>query len=702
MEISNEKQYNQSIGKFKVLSSNAGVGSIVTTKAGFFVMPLSVSEWAYIDKVNKQLRNDNSKTPEMIAKEAGVDVINDPRFVDFLKREQKVENLKVLVEVIDVALSDYNTLEYEKHPLYKRTKESTGHDLNPEHFIIPAVHFPRWFYSRDKKIFKHIDDWIVDWKNISGDKNLYQFAPPRDPYTKHTRTYKDKDKDIYDTLVQVPMLLICKQGHISDIPWYELFCAGLDNGGKLNALSVDGGVDLFNYECKKCPNGGKHQLQWIENRNSSESWGILKCKKCNEVVSLEGIMNIKPLCPAETPWNGLGSSENKCDVLGNKGVMQMALATSNSIYYADSFSSLYLPTCYSEDISTMSRDAQEVFRLLIEIWYPLALESNSGLSKKEYCAKTDISFQARMAGKKITDIEVKAIINAFLNQENSAVTGDSHEQYRYEEFKVFSNYSESLADSNGLQFKDVIIDKELEPYFKKIQQVEALSVTLTQLGFNRVTIPIPTRHNGRIEYPKGQYIYREPSEDVYALPANRSLGEGLFFELDRDKVNVWVQSLDGKAQRYTRLECELGESLKQKMDMYGAPEFYLLHTFAHIIIKELEFSCGYPSASLQERLYYSDRMLGVLIYTIDGAEGSMGGLVWQGQSVLISNIIKSALQRATDCSSDPLCWENEGQLNLASCFSCSMVSETSCEQRNLGLDRRALVDDDFGYFKDIL
>ena len=31
-----------------------------------------------------------------------------------------------------------------------------------------------------------------------------------------------------------------------------------------------------------------------------------------------------------------------------------------------------------------------------------------------------------------------------------------------------------------------------------------------------------------------------------------------------------------------------------------------------------------------------------------------------------------------------------------------MISETSCEQRNLGLDRRALVDGRFGYFKETI
>lgn len=51
--------------------------------------------------------------------------------------------------------------------------------------------------------------------------------------------------------------------------------------------------------------------------------------------------------------------------------------------------------------------------------------------------------------------------------------------------------------------------------------------------------------------------------------------------------------------------------------------------------------------------------------------------------------------------SSSLCWENEDQLNLAACFSCCLVSETSCEKRNLGLDRRALVDSEFGFFKDL-
>ena len=146
----------------------------------------------------------------------------------------------------------------------------------------------------------------------------------------------------------------------------------------------------------------------------------------------------------------------------------------------------------------------------------------------------------------------------------------------------------------------------------------------------------------------------------------------------------------------------MGEFLYSEISLYGRAKFYLLHTFSHVLMKELEFSCGYPTASLSERLYYSDKMCGVLIYTADGAEGSMGGLVWQGQPRLINGIIKSAMKRAVNCSSDPLCWENEDGLNRASCFGCTMVSETSCEHANMALDRRVLVDDEFGYFREML
>lgn len=701
MEIHKDSQYNQGIGKFKVLSSNAGVGSIVTTKAGFFIMPESVSFWGFVKDVNKHIENFGDGDAETISRLTGVDVINDPRFVEFLKDNQQIPKLKYLIDVPHLSLDNWNYPREKKHPLYIRCKESTGHELRPDHFSIPAIHFPRWFYSRKEKLFKPIEEWEEKWRQKTRDQKLQYFAPPRDPNSKTQRSFRDNNQlvDIYEPLVQVPILLICKNGHISDMPWYQLFCAGID--GKKEAMKDPRGFELFDYPCQDCSCGGKHELQWIENRNNSESWGTLKCKKCGKTYGLEGIMNIHPFCKGDTPWNGRGThSEEPCkDINGERSVMQMALVTSNSVYYADSFSSLYIPPRYLPNAILPPR-LQKVLDLLNTKWYPKALERRPGLLKATYANQLDIIDKAEDSDIELTQEESEIIKNRFLQVKDT--TGDPHECYRFEEYKVFSSNSKSLSQVPNLEFKDIDLPVELKPYFKKIQQVDTLAITLTQLGFSRVAMPVPIRVDGNVYRNPGQKIYNEPVEKVHSLPANQSMGEGLFFEFDMAAVDKWADEHNELFEtRYDQPEGEVGKSLKEEMRQYGAPRFYLLHTFSHIIMKALEFSCGYPTASLQERLYYSNRMCGVLIYTADGSEGSMGGLVWQGRPDLVSRIIKFALNSAKECSSDPLCWENEDQLNLAACFSCCLVSETSCEKRNLGLDRRALVDDEFGFFKDL-
>jgi hypothetical protein len=141
----------------------------------------------------------------------------------------------------------------------------------------------------------------------------------------------------------------------------------------------------------------------------------------------------------------------------------------------------------------------------------------------------------------------------------------------------------------------------------------------------------------------------------------------------------------------------------------------LLHTLAHILIRQLAFECGYGSSSLRERLYCWDEpgkeMTGLLIYTAAGdSEGTMGGLVRQGKPGRFESVLLSAIEESRWCSSDPLCIESRGQgidsLNRAACHACALLPETSCEEGNRFLDRAALIGTPeamaIGFFKDIV
>ncbi|HET8963397.1 MAG TPA: DUF1998 domain-containing protein, partial [Chitinophagales bacterium] len=137
------------------------------------------------------------------------------------------------------------------------------------------------------------------------------------------------------------------------------------------------------------------------------------------------------------------------------------------------------------------------------------------------------------------------------------------------------------------------------------------------------------------------------------------------------------------------------------------PRKVLIHTLSHLIMRELEYVCGYPSSSLSERLYVSETMHGFLISAFDGTDGYLGGLSNLCNDLEnLGKIIESAIFRATDCSSDPICIESEGQgvgqLNLAACHSCTLTPETSCELSNLYLDRNLVIHNEFGYFKTMI
>jgi hypothetical protein len=88
---------------------------------------------------------------------------------------------------------------------------------------------------------------------------------------------------------------------------------------------------------------------------------------------------------------------------------------------------------------------------------------------------------------------------------------------------------------------------------------------------------------------------------------------------------------------------------------------------------------------------------GILIYTASaGAQGTLGGLV--ATASRFAHILRSALERLRICSNDPVCADHEPDdtsgdraTHGAACHGCLLIAETSCEMRNLFLDRSLLV-----------
>lgn len=180
------------------------------------------------------------------------------------------------------------------------------------------------------------------------------------------------------------------------------------------------------------------------------------------------------------------------------------------------------------------------------------------------------------------------------------------------------------------------------------------------------------------------------------LPALELYGEGLFFTLNESALRQWESqdSAQSRARELAKRYEASDFSFEPEVDV--SPRFLLLHTLAHMLIKELESQAGYPAASLKERIYCStipeQPMAGILIYVaVPDVVGSLGGLSEQAKPYRLLNLLSRVFDHAEWCSLDPVCAEHQGQgpglLNKAACHACGLIPEPCCAYGNVLLDR---------------
>jgi len=229
---------------------------------------------------------------------------------------------------------------------------------------------------------------------------------------------------------------------------------------------------------------------------------------------------------------------------------------------------------------------------------------------------------------------------------------------------------------------------------ERLREVNAL------IGFTRVEPPEEAKEGGapppRAPLANGKLEW---------IPATEVRGEGIFLRFNSQRLAEWLLRPGVKAREAALLQGHKAFRAARKLsppeDNFPGITYVLLHTFAHVLIRELALECGYSAASVRERIYASGHgqpldMAGVLVYTAaPDSDGTLGGLAQLGQPDRLGELIAQALARARICASDPLCAEHvpnhDRSLHGAACHACSFVAETSCEIGNRYLDRSLLV-----------
>ena len=290
-------------------------------------------------------------------------------------------------------------------------------------------------------------------------------------------------------------------------------------------------------------------------------------------------------------------------------------------------------------------------------------------------------------------------------------------EWRYLQREPASQFHEDAA--SGLTLSPRGVSRRMPSGVARVLAVDRLRKVNTLVGFTRID------EMDRVNDLTSRLVPLTRTVRPEWVVGTEDRGEGVFLQLDEAAVADWEKRVlthplwtAHRAAHTRNFERRFSETSKavEPDSRLKPPRYWLLHTFAHTLIRQMAMSSGYGAASLSERIYaWTDGgperppAAGVLICTTaSDSDGTLGGLVRLSQEELLAGSVRSALQQAARCSSDPVCARRtprdpEDFLHGAACHCCVMASETSCERANRFLDRRFLINlpgCDLGFFGD--
>ena len=545
---------------------------------------------------------------------------------------------------------------------------SEGSDLG-----IPGRVFPQWFRCTGC-------DYLGPLPRFNY-TNTHPFRPDLAQFTHKNCPGRGGKSNRKSGSPAVPAqhLLTCTNGHVDEFPY-----------------------SLWVHRGRKCLKAELPDLK-MRDANVGKSVGsIIACASCGQTRGMAeaqgsiGREKLPQTCRGRHPH--LNAFDNSCDA--RPALIMMG---ASNLWFTSTQSIIVMPRT----------EAEEKEALADQLRVELGVEQVKQFG-------TQIDFIKALAGAKninlagVTDDDIAAAVADVLEPADS-------EEERQEKLAAWDpvdllvpewRYLQKPSlfpqqqNSSGLMVTEMQRGADLHPKISRVVAVNQMKKINAVLGFTRLD------EMDRVNDLVSRLAKLTRNGKPTWVPATEDRGEGIFLQLDLDRVALWEQSILStplwtahRAAHRRNFERRFSETAKMvDPDLrLPAPRYWLLHTFSHALIREMAMYSGYGAASLTERIYgwtstpQREAAAGLLICTTaSDSEGTLGGLVALSEPERLQSLVVSALRRAWRCSSDPVCAtrtprDPEDFLHGAACHCCSFASETSCEKANRFLDRRFLL-----------
>lgn len=462
-------------------------------------------------------------------------------------------------------------------------------------------------------------------------------------------------------LVPMRFVVVCRErSHATDVPWVDwlhrvsregVTCRGAAHLRFRQVAGGSQGLSGLEIYCDAC--------------QTRRTLGDLRA----DVLAREGL-TCRGIQPWESQWRDCSSP------------LEVLQRGATSFHYSESEAAIDIPAM--SDVILNTRD------LITQ--HPVFLGLKETIDQPHAPTLAEIIADALKA--EGHSVDVAMVMDAARSARGDTVHAQgTHGVLLAEEFAAFRAAADDQADEENFKTRSVALDpasqdpieRKLASVFDSVILVDRLREVRASLGFKRYS-PDARRVASVVN----------TGEEASWLPASEGFGEGIFLRFDPRVVDAWA-SETGVVARASELAAKFNASrFANRLHPFSA-QYVALHSLAHALLREFSFTSGYSAASLRERVYCeATGDYGVFVYTTSSdEEGTLGGLVREGERDRIGTALARAAEHLRWCSNDPVCSESRPQnldgLNLAACHSCLLASETSCEGSNLLLDRVLLV-----------
>ena len=468
--------------------------------------------------------------------------------------------------------------------------------------------------------------------------------------------------------VLVPMRYVaaCKNGHMEDVDWLRV--------AHCRTHKV---CDFTNPKLRFVSNGNGASLASLE----------IECEKCDARSDLSELQKphfsktIGQRCRGKQPWQG-NESRVEC-----QEALRFLLRSETAVHFSNTQSALDLGRNLISETNELGSYLRQKFMNLLDGSYPLDVVHQ--------IVSVDVN---RDFPNKYEDEVIRSQIHDIVHGDDNEICEADPDLEEWNVLTVPTAQDNGILQVRTSGWQNLKTSSIIHTLFDDILLVDRLREVRAFVSFSRVDPP--NENNSNCVAANGRPV--SSSNRLDWLPAVEVFGEGIFFKLSNDALNKWEkENRHSLRERQVKIQQKLQDEDNWVSGRYGSrakilPRFVLLHTLSHALMRQLAFTCGYNLASIREKLYVFEENAGILLYTAQGdSEGSLGGLVRQGEVDVSMNLITQAIERLVWCSNDPICSEMpenglEG-LNLSACHACAIVPETSCTHLNTLLDRNLLI-----------